>query len=562
MFQVQSHYYAFDEDATVQVERKGDRYFTARLAFASSDLADRAYTWLLVWIKSLQGGHLTLGLARTTVKSSYTCLTNVISAILQTSEPTPDSDEPLLMRLGSWVDNCDAVTRWMIFLWSRELFGSTNGTSVWKTVLDYVGGEDLLKLIMSSTPLLQDLEDLCDLAFSVPTRSGGSRIVYVDLFLTVADHHALGFLGGLCCGNSRHRCGFSLADARYFGWVAYQCAVEATVAFLDRQFEGGMAFMEQRLHAYRQKLEAGTEQRAEEAQRKQDHDCVSRVWKKMSYRPLLANGRKKNLLATMVVPPIMHVLSAAIQTNLTLNLKHFLPLTKAREAFEAKLLSAQTMHKTGDFSASAFTYRQVINLFRADCEDSLAKYTSYSLAPRFLCLIIKIAYHPRGQCAGMRLGFRVLSMLFFLFQSAQSAYIGGREMKRGRASKMEDAVSGPVDAGASVEDHGLSEHSNNVEPDCKSNNPSSKTVTLHTDNSYHNSLVHVLPEVSETMSDGYPDGAGMSLLNCLEEHGERSFLPHQENSGILRSKTNLPGEKMLDQVCTTDLVFLCLHPSC
>ena len=410
------------------------------------------------------------------MKYAYTSLRQVINVLLQTADLTQvnaaaDSEEPIFLGAALWADNCDAVTKAMLCLidLSGELF---EGRSTWEDVLKFIGREEDLK--STTIKLFRDCEDLHDLAFQM---CDCKRPVYVRLGYVMADHHALCILNSVPGGISRHRSPFGHTDARYFGTVAYQCALRPTVGFLDEQFEGAQHAMQATLKVAQDQKQEGVKQRTGKVKESEELAHTYKIFKKLYARPLLANGASKTLLHVLLVPPAMHVLSAQIRTVLELFLQFVLPPEHAsRLEWEHTMTRAASFTSTGQFAASAGIYRELIQTFRMRCEAALVSLTKFWYLPKLMCFCAILIYHKHGNTVGRRLALRIAEFYLWMGTSALSAWFGGKEAKDGK-------------------------------------------LKLHTDNLYWNSAVSALVEVCQL--------GGFSPELLLEEDTERSFQFHQ-----------------------------------
>lgn len=475
---VVSHHAHTHSAAQVQAHSYGDGLyeFTAKLAFQTSGNRNLAFQYFLEWRADLESMHLYAGSARNTLKYAYTALRQVIIVLLQTADLTKvkaaaDSIEPIFLLMALWADNCDAITKAMICL--VDLLGVLfDGRSSWEDVLKFVGREEDLK--GTTIELFGDCEHLHDLAFQL---DGCKRPVYVRLEYLMADHHALGIINSVPGGTSRHRSPFGHTDARYFGTVAYQCALKPTVGFLDEQFEGAQHLMQAALKVAQDQKQMGVKQRAGKAKEGDELALVFKIFKKMNARPLLANGPSKTLLHVLLVPPAMHVISAQIRTILELFLQFVIPPEHtSRLEWEQTMTRAASFTSTGQFAASAGIYRELIQTFSMHCGAGLVSLTKFWYLPKLMCFCAILIYHKHGNTVGRRLALRIVEFYLWMGTSALSAWFGGKDGKDGK-------------------------------------------LKLHTDNLYWNSAVSAQVEVCEL--------GGFSPALLLEEDCERSFQFHQ-----------------------------------
>ncbi len=515
----------FITDVTIEVERHVkqtipvDVFFTARLAFPDAEERSLAYQYLVEWKLSRQPPlvcHFTEKNARTTMQRAYISVLDIlIPRLLQTAKDLPSGDDPIDVTLGIWSDNADAVTASMIFLESEELWES--GESEWELALYFIGGEEHLKVAMTSTNYLCDLEQVCDMSWN-----WDGRRIHISVEININDHHAHGSLSGVHSGGtSIHRGQFTLSNADYFDWVAFHCEVNSTVGFINQQYEELHAFLERRRLA-RRKAQDGVqlELSADGSLVKEDMRIGSRIWKKVTARPVLAMGNNTVLLNVRNYPPLLHVLVACIKTMLNLFLTFVIdPNTKSRRTFEANLATAKAFTEKGDLTASGQTFRSMNVDFQAQCEPALKRLSPYYGLPRLMVYVQKILYHPKRNSPELALLLFVAGFHCWMLIGCLSAFCGGKAEKE--ASEKEASEKGDTD------EKGAKKRSRQQRPNKLYNG-----VHLHSQNQYWHSLLVMIE-----MQLQHPG----TRLPC-EESGERFLRHHQHMTGLLRSKTLIEQE--------------------
>jgi hypothetical protein len=523
--------------------------FTARFAFRDAHERSLAYNYATDWKKNLGMTtlHLTERNARTSMKMAYISIIDVlIPRMLQTGRDLQGGTDPIEVHLGIWADNADAVTASMIFLQSDDLWAS--GESGWELALYLVGGEEDLKVAFTCTDYLEDLERVCDVEFLLDGRK-----VHVFPTMNINDHKCHGTLGGIPGGTSDHRSPFTLSLARYFGWIAFQCQTDSTVAFQNKQFEEMAAFLETRQQERKEIADRGVEQIAAATAASEDIRFASCIWKKIMSRPVLALARNTTLLQMRNYPPTLHVIVSLIKTMFALFLVFVLhPTYPSRTTFEANLATAQSFTEKGDLVASGQTYRSSLVEFRAQCEADLISLTPYYAIPRLLVYVQKILYHPRRNDPGLILLLYVSGFHAWLLTSCMSAFFGGKQAPKKDKSEDEKKTrkrrttvqtpqatdkkrrassdKAPATASGEKADHPDTEEVPMIKTsDVAVKKPSG--VKLHTDSNYWHSVL-ILCEMAAMFKNRVP----------CEELGESFFRHHQWMTGLLRSKTLLKQE--------------------